>query len=360
MLRRPMLRRMSHLIRRGWRHPGWINRLLYPLSLGYAGLMSVRRRAYARGLFKRHKLPVPLVVVGNLSVGGVGKTPLVIELVAGFKSRGMNPGVISRGYHGRSRRWPREVLAGVDAGEVGDEPVLIFRRCRVPVMAGANRLRSARLLLARHGCDIIISDDGFQHLALARDLDIVVIDGEQPFGNGWCLPAGPLREPPAALARADIIVVNGKPGQEARQGARQEQYAMTVAVDRAVRLDGAQTRPLSAFAGQTVHGVAGIGNPGRFFRQLAAHGLRVVPHEYPDHHRFTPADFGFADDSAVLMTEKDAVKCEALGLPPATADRCWTVPLGVTLAPDLLPAVIKICRDKICRDRLPSCPGSTS
>lgn len=344
-----MLRRLSHMIRRGWRHPRWVNRLLYPLSLGYAGLMSARRRAYGCGLFKRHKLPVPLVVVGNLSVGGAGKTPLVIKLVERFKSRGMNPGVISRGYRGCSPSWPREVVEGVDAEEVGDEPVLIFRRCRVPVVAGPDRLRSARLLLDRHGCDIILSDDGFQHLALARDLDIVVIDGEQPFGNGWCLPAGPLREPPAALARAGIIVVNGEP----RPGPGRGEFAMNAYVDRAVRMDGAQTRGLGEFAGQTVHGVAGIGNPGRFFRQLEAHGIQVVSHEYPDHHRFTPADFAFAANShlAVLMTEKDAVKCEALTIPPATAGRCWTVPLRVTLPVDLLPAVF---------DRLPSCPRFTS
>ncbi len=328
-----MLRRLSQHIRRGWQHPGWINRWLYPLSLIYAGLMWLRRRAYQLGICQRHKLPVPLVVVGNISVGGTGKTPLVIELVEHFKSRERKPGVVVRGYRGRSTSWPRLVTEGVSAEQVGDEPVLIFRRCRVPVMAGPDRLRSARLLVGdAHGCDIIISDDGFQHLEMARDLDIVVIDGERRFGNGWCLPAGPLREPLNALARAGIVIVNGEP--EAG-----ELHTMKMHIDHAVPLHGKQTRALREFAGQPVHAVAGIGNPGRFFRQLQAHGIDLMPHEYPDHHRFTAADFAFAADGAtVLMTEKDAVKCEAL-MPAETAARCWVVPLRLALAPALLSEV---------------------
>ena len=333
-----MLRQMSHRVRRGWQHRGWRNRLLYPLSLIYAALMSARHCAYKLGIFRRHKLPVPVVVVGNLSVGGTGKTPLVVELVEHFKHRGMKPGVVSRGYRGCSAFWPREVDEGVSAVEVGDEPVLIFRRCRVPVVAAPDRLRGARLLVDKHHCDIIISDDGFQHLALVRDLDIVVIDGERGFGNGWCLPAGPLREPPAALARAGMVVVNGESEGQFVVG----EFTMKTHLDHAVQLDNAVTkmRPLSEFAGQTVHALAGVGNPGRFFRQLQTHGIHLIPHEYPDHHAFTPADFAFAadDDHALLMTEKDAVKCQTM-MPPAIAARCWVVPLQVTLAPGLLSAV---------------------
>ena len=329
-----MLRRLSHSIRRGWQHPRWINRWLYPLSLGYAGLMSARRRAYQLGVFQRHKLPVPLVVVGNISVGGAGKTPLVIELVEHFKSCGRRPGVVARGYRGRSAIWPRLVTDDVSAEQVGDEPVLIFRRCRVPVIAGPERLRGARLLVGEHDCDMIISDDGFQHLALQRDLDIVVIDGERRFGNGWCLPAGPLREPPAALARAGIIVVNGEP-----EAGELSMHTMKMHIDHAVQLHGKQTRALREFAGQAVHAVAGIGNPGRFFRQLQAHGIDLIAHEYPDHHRFTAADFAFAaDGAALLMTEKDAVKCGDM-MPAETAPRCWVVPLRLALGAELLPAV---------------------
>ena len=329
-----MLRPLAELIQRGWQRPGWINRLLYPLSVGYAGVMAVRRQAYRCGILKRHKLPLPLIVVGNISVGGAGKTPLLIELVEHLKSRGMAPGVISRGYRGRSACWPREVDEAATAAEVGDEPVLIFRRCRVPVMVGPDRVRSARLLIDTHRCDIILSDDGFQHLALRRDLDIVVLDGERRFGNGWCLPAGPLREPPGALDRAGIIIANGH--------SRAGEFAMDTRIDHAVPLGGGAPRALREFAGKTVHAVAGIGNPGRFFRQLEAHGITLVAHEYPDHHIFTAADLAFAAterDMAVLMTEKDAVKCETLVTSGKAAGQFWVIPLRVVLEPGLLTAV---------------------
>lgn len=321
--------------------------------------MAARRYAYRIGILKRHKLSVPLVVVGNISVGGTGKTPLVIELVESFKLRGMKPGVVSRGYRGRRTNLPCVVDESVVAEQVGDEPLLIFRRCQVPVMVGRDRVRGACALIDAHGCDIIISDDGFQHYALARDLDIVVIDGARRFGNGWCLPAGPLREPQAALKRAGIIVVNGERHVNAdantdtntsiqvsgKDALAENEFAMTTHLDHVVRLDNAQIGALRDFANQTVHAVTGIGNPSKFFRQLEAHGITVIPHEYPDHHPFTPADFAFAaqDDAAVLVTEKDAVKFQtpnqSLTLPPPIADRCWVVPLCVNLGADLLPAI---------------------
>lgn len=348
---------MRRAIQRGWQQPGWINRLLYPLSLGVAALMTARRLAYRLNLRKRHRLPVPLIVVGNLSVGGTGKTPLVMELVEQLKNRGMNPGVISRGYRPRAAAAtvaePRVVREGDTAGLVGDEPLLIFRRCRVPVAVGADRVRSARLLIRAHGCDILLSDDGFQHLALHRDLDIVVVDGERRFGNGWCLPAGPLREPPSALRRADIVVTNVANVANGTNGTnRAGEFSLITRIDRAIRIGDGEIRALGEFAGASVHALAAVGNPQRFLAQLRAHGLEVVPHLYPDHHAFTPADLArvlAAGDGAVLMTEKDAVKCAPL----PGADLCWMVPLQVAVGADLMAAVCD-------RLSIPPCVRSTS
>ena len=213
----------------------------------------------------------------------------------------------------------------------------------MPVVVDADRVRGARRLVAA-GCDLIISDDGFQHHALARDLDIVVVDGARRFGNGWCLPAGALREPPANLARADIVVVhNGAVGGD--------EYAMTTHINDAIKLGDsgapdAKTRPLKAFADAPIHAIAGVGNPSRFFQQLRAQGLTITAHEFPDHHQFSAADFAFATDgAAILMTEKDAVKCEAVvGLSEcaARAGQCWVVPLRVEVGEGLLVAIEKV------------------
>ena len=325
---------MLRELRRGWRRPRWRNRLAYPLSLLYAGLMRARAQAYRRGLLRSRRVAATVIVVGNLTVGGAGKTPLVIALARACKARGMNPGVIARGYRAERKHGTgaREVADGMSAREVGDEPLLIFRSCRVPVAVGRSRAQSAQLLIDKHRCDIVISDDGFQHLALRRDLDIVVIDGERRFGNNWCLPAGPLREPPSALARADLVVVNGA-------GARNGEFQLEARIEHAVQIGGGRPeRALGEFKGARVHAVAGTGNPGRFFRQLRAHGMEVVPHPFPDHHHFAAADLDFAGGT-VLLTEKDAVKCEPLIEAGAARGAYWTVPLLLTPPPELLRAV---------------------
>jgi len=298
--------------------------LLWPLSLGFGAAVRLRRLAYQRGWFKSCRVNAPVIVVGNITVGGAGKTPLVIWLVEVLRDAGYRPGVVSRGYGGRSPCWPQRVEADSDPREVGDEPVLLARRCRCPVVVAPDRVAAARTLLADYPCDVILCDDGLQHYRLARDLEIAVIDGARGLGNGFLLPAGPLREPPGRLASVDFVVSNhGAP----RTGA----FRMTLAAGQAVNLaDPGLTRPLASFRGGAVRAVAGIGNPGRFFSLLQDFGIRILEQPFPDHHPFTAADLDFADRLPVLMTEKDAVKCQSLA-----RDTFWYVPVAARVDPEL-------------------------
>ena len=298
--------------------------LLLPLTLLFCLLVGLRRWGYRSGLLGSSRLPVPVVVVGNISVGGTGKTPLVIWLAQWLRQRGWRPGILTRGYGGRAGATPREVTADRRADEVGDEAVLLRRRAACPVYVGSRRVESGRRLLAQHPCDILIADDGLQHYALRRDLELLVIDGERRFGNGLCLPAGPLREPVRRLRSTDLRVCNGAPGPG--------EYAMQVAGDRAFPLKGnAPPRRLSEFIGSPVVAVAGIGNPGRFFAMLEAAGLEIRPHAFPDHHRFSAEDLAPFHGSTVLMTEKDAVKCELFA-----NDSLWYIPAVATLEPPFI------------------------
>lgn len=295
--------------------------LLWPLSLLYRVVVAVRRRLYALGILQVHDLAPPVVVVGNITVGGTGKTPLVIWLAARLASAGRRPGIVTRGYGGRSNRWPQNVTAESDPGEVGDESVLLARRCGCPVAAGPDRVAAARLL-EDAGVDVILSDDGLQHYRLGRRFEIVVIDAARGFGNDLLLPAGPLREPVARLDEVDAVVENLAPGASPSRG----RIAMRLIAQAAVALDSGERRPLESFRGATVHAVAGIGNPQRFFDQLAGFGLRVIGHPMPDHAYLSAADIRFADELPVLMTEKDAVKCRAI----AGASH-WYVPVEASL-----------------------------
>jgi tetraacyldisaccharide 4'-kinase len=303
----------------------WLNRIWYdrpappwwliPLSLAYGAVSGSRQFLYAKRLRRSTRLRRPVIVVGNLTVGGTGKTPLVCWLAARLSERGYRPGIVTRGYGG-SFRGERLVSSSDDPAVVGDEPILLARRTGLPVAAGRNRPAAAQLLVDL-GCDVVVSDDGLQHYALARDCEIVVIDGDRRFGNGWLLPAGPLREKRARLDTADVVVVNG--GRALLDGA----FSMKLEARSAMGLTGERTRPLPAFAGLEVHAVAGIGHPERFFNMLRAHGIAVIGHELPDHARLTPADVDFPDAKPVLMTEKDAVKCRH-----AADDRHWYVPVS--------------------------------
>ncbi len=307
----------------------WLNKIWYggvpppwwmkPLSAVYAALSSMRRSAYSLHWARSTRLSCPVVVVGNLSVGGTGKTPLVCWLCGRLAESGLRPGVVTRGYGGTSRA-PRLVQNSDNSDRVGDEAILLARRSRVPVATGRNRPAAAQLLIDA-GCDVIVSDDGLQHYALQRDCEIVVIDGDRRFGNGRLLPAGPLRETPARLERADAVVVNG--GDSPGEGA----LRMRLLATSAVAMKYGTSKPLREFSGQPVHAVAAIGNPQRFFAMLRAVGIDVLEHPLPDHARLGIEDISFADDLAVLMTEKDAVKCRDIAGP-----HHWYVPVSATFA----------------------------
>jgi tetraacyldisaccharide 4'-kinase len=289
----------------------WLNRVWYerasppwwllPLSLSYGAAAGARRYLYSKQLRKSTRVASPVVVVGNLSVGGTGKTPLVCWLVARLQELGFKPGVVTRGYGGSSES-VRLVDSSADPGIVGDESLLLARRTGVPVAIGRDRPSAAQLLVDA-GCDVVVSDDGLQHYALARDCEIVVVDGERRFGNGRLLPAGPLRESEARLRRVDAVVVNG--GRAQLEGA----LSMRLEAKDALSLIGGAIKTLREFAGHSVHAVAGIGNPERFFNMLRGYGIEVVGHPLPDHARLRAADISFPDGRPVLMTEKDAVKC---------------------------------------------------
>lgn len=283
---------------------GW---LLLPLSWLFALLSAVRRAGYRAGILESTKLGKPVILVGNLTVGGTGKTPFVVWLVQRLQAAGYKPGVVSRG-HGRRDHAPQLVAEDSNAADVGDEPLLIRRRTGRPVAVGRERVLAARLLLTQD-VDVLVSDDGLQHYALQRDVEIVTIDGRRGFGNARLLPAGPLREPASRLRDAlGIVMVEGH---NETSLAGRPVFHMHLAAERIAPLDGdvARSIPLEALRGQRVHAVAGIGHPERFFRTLEGAGLEPVPHPFPDHHVFQAADLEFADDLPVLMTEKDAVKC---------------------------------------------------
>lgn len=296
----------------GGRPPGL---MLRGLGRFWGGLMLLRRWLYRQGLLPRPALPIPVLVVGNRSVGGAGKTPVVIALAQALTARGWRVGVVSRGY-GRRSREPLRVEAGMAAERCGDEPLLIHHETGLPVEVDADRV-AAVARLAATGCTLAIADDGLQHLRLVRRIELEVEDG-RGLGNGRVLPAGPLREPlPAVPAFARIVH-----GRAPREG----EVPLQLRLDESQALDDGRRRPLSDFAGQRLRALAGIGDPGRFFAALRAQGLDIEPWPFPDHHAYCAADFAGLSGLPLLMTGKDAVKCRQFGLTNA-----WVVPLRATL-----------------------------
>lgn len=321
---------MSRWFTRAWHegHPAlW---LFLPLMALYAGVTALRRAFYQAGLLRRRRFPVPVVVIGNVTVGGTGKTPLTLALIEFLRSQGLQPGVVSRGYGGRGE-YPLFVNEFVTALQSGDEPMTLFRRTGVPLVVDPVRARAVELLLQRSDCDVVLCDDGLQHYALDRDIEIAVVDGHRGLGNGHLLPVGPLREPASRLDTVDHVVVNGTgftwPGA----------HAMRLLPGAWLNLRG-EMHPLPA-PGTCIHAVAGIGNPPRFFAQLEAAGYEVVPHAFPDHHDYSLRDLDFGDELPVVMTEKDAVKCLAIA-----QSHWWYVPVSAELPAVFLAALLRQIR----------------
>ncbi|WP_211830469.1 tetraacyldisaccharide 4'-kinase [Kistimonas asteriae] len=293
-----------------WYQPDF-NPLLTPLlPLSKLVEWQVRRRQHQYHLNQKSlwQPPVPVIVVGNITVGGTGKTPLVAALVSALQRRGYRPGIISRGYGAKVDTFPAVVLPDSDPARLGDEPVMLAEMTGVPVVIDPDRPSAARYLLSHHECDVIISDDGLQHYALVRHIEMVVLDGARWLGNGRCLPAGPLREPADRLAAVDFIIANGKPVAEVDEVTCN---IMTLVPTRLVNLKSGKPMPVSDWGelDEPVHAVAGIGNPGRFFESLKSLGFTVKEQAFPDHHAYGSEDFAFAGGQPVIMTAKDAIKC---------------------------------------------------
>ena len=314
-------------IHRVWYEGGAAYWVLLPLSGLYWLIIKLRRLLYICGVFKSKHVGVPVIVVGNITAGGTGKTPVSVWLARSLTERGFNPGIVSRGYGGSKSSSPMRVDAASDPAVVGDEPVLLAKRSGCPVAVDSDRVRAAGMLVD-DGVDLIIADDGLQHCRLERSYEICVIDGTRWLGNRLVLPAGPLRETPSRLADVDQILVNGRLRDESATVIEQNAIEFGLVASEVCRLNGSLIRPIGRFANSTVHGVAAIGNPQRFFDLLRAHGMQVIEHAYPDHAVIDIATLNFDDDFDILMTEKDAVK-----LGTKHGDRFWYAPVDLDMDP---------------------------
>lgn len=331
--------RLSAYITQSWyKGAAWLW-LLLPFSILFLLLITARRHAYRIGLFKSWRVSVPVVVVGNISVGGTGKTPLVEVLVRRLRDEGYHPGIASRGYGGDPPVRPYSVTPDTPATISGDEPLLLARRTGVPVVIDSDRFAACRALIERHECDVIVTDDGLQHYRLQRDIEIVVIDSKRGLGNGRVLPMGPLREPVSRLNRVDFLVTNGDADHRQLSG-----YTVCPMTLRPLALinmkTGVSVDPGQWVSERRVHAIAGIGNPERFFTALEALGFTVMRHPFADHHQFRAGDITFDDALPVIMTEKDAVKCQAL----QPGDNCWFLTIEAVLEDNFFQALLEQLR----------------
>ena len=305
--------------------------LLRPLELLFRAVVAVRRQCYRWGLLRSYRPDKPVVVVGNITVGGTGKTPIVIALVDALQARGIRAGVVSRGYGATAGKFPHCVTASSTTADCGDEPLLIYQRTQCPCVVAPSRTAAVRALLAGFQVDVVLSDDGLQHYALARDMEIAVLDAHAGIGNGFCLPAGPLREPVSRLRSVDAVLYRGSDDQA--NGVCYEQ-------DCFVNLVTGERRPVSVSAiGETVHAVAGIGQPAQFFAALHHLGFSLDQHTFADHYVYRPADFDQWHDKPLIMTEKDAVKCTHL-----VHGNAWYLKISARLPIALPDAVVALVR----------------
>lgn len=306
-------------IQESWYHPKPI-RYLKPFSYLFKSAVKLRRHCYQRGIFKQHAFDTPIIVVGNITVGGTGKTPLICYLAEKLKEQGFKPGIVSRGYGGKAKQYPMPVMKATSTDLAGDEAVLIAQKTNCPMVVAPKRVQAVQYLLDSTDCNVILSDDGLQHYAIERKIEIAVIDGERGVGNGYCLPAGPLREPVNRLKEVDYIIQNG--GQK-----NQEFLQMQLHYGALYNLtDNNKQLPLDELKEQTVHAVAGIGHPERFFKVLEKQCAKVIRHKFQDHHKFKSKDLANFDDQLIIMTEKDAVKCRDFA-----KDTMWVLPISVQM-----------------------------
>ncbi len=311
-----------------WYGDSSLRLLLLPFSWIYAAAVALRRYLYSSGIISSHGMPVPVIVVGNITAGGTGKTPLTLWLAEQLAESGYAPAIISRGYRGKVGPEPLEVMANSDPANVGDEAVLMAGRCKCPVVVHPDRVAAARHAIGL-GADLIVSDDGLQHYRLRRDFEIAVVDGERLYGNRQLLPAGPLREPLSRLNSIDQILVQRETDDRAALSHRSSDSPpknFQLDISAICRLDNSDIRSSAQFSGKQFHALAGIGNPERFFRLLETHNIRVIRHPLPDHARIAQRDLDFDDKIEVLMTEKDAVKCRWLD-----TSKCWYVPVELVI-----------------------------
>lgn len=324
-LERPNLKwRNAFRIERYWYQRHWSRFFLLPFALVFGAIARLKYWLYHCHFLPSQRFPVPVIVVGNVTVGGTGKTPLIAALALWLRAQGYRPGLVSRGYGGQAETWPQTVHADSHPRVVGDEPVLLVRQTQCPMVVGPDRVAAVQQLLATSDCNVVLSDDGLQHYRLARDFEIIVLDGKRQLGNGWPLPAGPLREGAWRLAKADCVLRNG--------------VEMQLTPGDFLPVSTEDCAQALSSPPSSVHAVAGIGHPERFFETLNALGVALTPHVFPDHHPFRFEDIDWP--GTVVMTEKDAVKCQ-----PFADARHYYLPVRATLPVSLQSAISRLLRD---------------